>query len=111
MNGAQLKLLSKMKKLITSNHKRFECRSDRDYVEDLLEIGITEEEAWNCILGLNLHFYVFDPKPNYSKDGESLVFKREVNEIMTYIKLKIEKNIGEEEVVCLSFHKDNDRRS
>lgn len=40
----------------------------------------------------------------YVKSPDSLVFKRKINNIMTYIKLKIETK--EEEIVdCLSFHK------
>ena len=110
MNGKQLKLFSKMRKLITLKQRRFEVRPDRDYVMDLLEIGITEEEAWNRILELNNNFYYIDPKPNYSVIGESLTFKREINEVMTYIKIKIEERNEQEEVVCLSFHKDGKRR-
>ena len=53
MNSTQIKLFSNMRKLISNGKRRFECRPDRDYVEDLLEIGITEEEAWNRILELN----------------------------------------------------------
>ena len=110
MNSQQIKLFYKMKKLIVSGKRRFISRKDRDYLKDLLEIGITEKEAWNNILLLNCYFYYPDPKPNYSTKGESLVFKKEINEIMKYIKLKIEINNNGEEVVCLSFHKDNKRR-
>ena len=79
MNSTQIKLFSNMRKLISNGKRRFECRPDRDYVEDLLEIGITEEEAWRYILELNCHFYIPDSKPNYSRNGESLIFKREIN--------------------------------
>ena len=106
MNSNQVKLLSKMKKLINLGHRRFEIRSDRDYLEELLEIGITEKEAWKYILGLNFHFYFVDPKPSFVSNSNTLIFKREINGIMTYIKLKIEDNNGEDETVCLSFHKD-----
>lgn len=110
MNNSQIRLLSKMRKLINEGHRKFQQRSDRDYVEELLDIGITEEEAWFYVLTLKPQFYFPDPKPNYSKDGESLTFKRDINEVRTYIKLKIEKNEkGEEETVCLSFHRDEKR--
>lgn len=105
MTNAQIKLLSRMKKLISLGKRRFEQRPDRDYMDDLMELGIVEEEAWNNIISLTCHFYFQDPKPSYYKSENLLTFKRVVNGQMAYIKLKIEKD-GEEEVVCLSFHKD-----
>lgn len=110
MNNKQIQLFSRMKKLINQNKRRFQPRKDRDYVLDLLDIGITEEEAWECILRLNKNFFFIDPKPSYSSDENSLIFKREINEVNAYIKLKIENNSGEEETVCLSFHRDYKKR-
>jgi len=104
MNSDQLKELSRIKKLVTENKKRFANRFDRDYIEDLLELGITEEEAWQHILSLNQHSYVPDAKPNYSVGHSALVFNKPVNGKMAYIKIKIEKYDGEE-AVCISFHK------
>lgn len=106
MNSNELKILSKMKKLIKQGKRRFSIRKDRDYLEDLLEIGISEAEAWNYILELNSHFYFSDPKPTYYKTNNLLIFKRKINGENVYIKLVIEKNDTEEETVCLSFHKD-----
>ena len=99
-----------MKKMIRQKQRRFQQRPDRDYLADLLEIGITEEEAWNIILTLNKNSYFPDTKPEYYKSGESLVFKREINGVMTYIKLKIENRNKRDEVVCISFHADNKKR-
>ena len=101
-------ILSKMKKLIVQGRRRFQLRQDRDYLADLLEFGLSEEEAWNYILhNINIHFLITDWKPNYNKSGVSLVFIRNINGIDAYIKLKIEKDRkGEEETVCLSFHKN-----
>ncbi len=106
MTNEQIRLLSKMKKLINQGKKRFAQRKDRDYVETLLELGIAEEEAWKYILRLNVNYYCHDFKPFYAKDGESLVFKMKINDNIAYIKLKIEKYNNEEETICLSFHKD-----
>ena len=77
MTGEQLKLLTKMKKLITKGNKRFANRKDRDYLEELLEIGITESLAW-----------------------------QEINGNRVYIKLKIEEYNNKKMTVCLSFHLD-----
>ena len=110
MNTEQRRELSRMKKLIKEGHRRFEQRKDRDYLEELLELGITEEEAWNIILQLNENSFFIDPKPNYSKDEDALIFKRLVNGMNVYIKIKIEYRDMKEETVCLSFHKDERRR-
>lgn len=50
MNQEQLRLLSKMKRLINNGKCRFAIRKDRDYIDDLLKIGITEQMAWEYIL-------------------------------------------------------------
>lgn len=107
MNNEQIKLLSKMKKLIISNRRRFILRKNRDYVKELIELGITEEEAWNYILSLNANYYVVDYKPGYNASSNSLTFKRKIKNEIAYIKLKIEVYEKEEETVCLSFHIDH----
>lgn len=111
MNSEQRRLLSKMKKLIREDKKAFVNRKDRSYEEDLLEIGITEYEAWFVhIMYLQEINYFVDYKPNYYKNGKSLVFKKIINNKLVYIKLKIEKDINNnEECVCLSFHIDKRR--
>ena len=107
MDGEQIKLLSKMKKLIKEGKRKFIPRNDRDYVSDLFELGISEEEAWNYVLMLNSYYYIKDYRPTYSKNGDSLIFKMNVNGITAYIKLKIEIENNIEKTCCLSFHKDN----
>ena len=58
MNQEQIMLLSKMKKLIIKNKRRFAIRNDgTDYISDLAELGLTEDEAWNEILKLNNYFF------------------------------------------------------
>lgn len=107
MNQEQIMLLSKMKKLIIKNKRRFAIRNDgTDYISDLAELGLTEDEAWNEILKLNNYFYYPDPRPYYYYYGSgALIFKKKINENMAYIKLKIEIGNFGEETVCLSFHK------
>lgn len=106
MNNEQIKLLSNMKQLIIKYKRKFQIRPDRDYIQDLLEIGISESEAWNHILSLNNNFFYIDPKPTYRKNNDTLIFLKQINGIDVYIKLRIENNI-EEEVVCISFHKSS----
>lgn len=107
MNSSQILQLTKVKKLIKEGKRRFANRPDRDYVEELLDFGLTEELAWNKILELNKHFYFPDPKPSYATNGEAaLTFKKTINGLIAYIKIKVEKSKDGEETVCLSFHKD-----
>lgn len=106
MTGEQLRKLSKMKKLINSNKKRFMIRRDRDYISELLVIGINEEMAWREILSLSGKDYINDYKPFYAKDGECLTFKKVINGYKVYIKIKIEEYNESEQVLCLSFHID-----
>lgn len=104
MNQEQIMLLSKMKKLIIKNKRRFAIRNDGTYyISDLAELGLTEDEAWNEILKLNNYFYYPDPRPYYGSGA--LIFKKKINENIAYIKLKIEIGNFGEETVCLSFHK------
>lgn len=106
MSGEEIKQLSKMKKLIIAGKRRFQARPDRDYLQDLLDFGLSEEEAWNWIITLNPNYYFFDPRPLYFNGGNALLFQRKINGIVAYIKLNIEKTLNDEEVVCISFHKD-----
>lgn len=107
MKPEQIRQLSEFKKLIVQGKRKFELRKDRNYLEDLLEIGLTIEEAWNQILHLNINNYFFDYKPIYKSDPNVLIFKKEINKLLVYIKLKKEINSTGEIVVCLSFHVDN----
>ena len=105
MNGNQIKYLSEMKKLVKQGKRKFVCRKDRDYTIDLLDIGISEGEAWNEILTLAPIHYVPDPKPRYSIKGkEALVFNKKINGILVYIKIKIESDDGIDKTLCVSFH-------
>ena len=102
MIDEKVKLLSLMKTKICKKEREFKVRNDRDYLIDLLEIGLSVEEAWQQILELNINFYINDSKPSYHKSPNSLTFKKNINGINVYIKLVLE----DEKVVCWSFHKD-----
>ena len=106
MNQQEQQLLNKMKRLIKEGKRYFEIRKDRDYLQDLEEIDISEEEAWNIIESLNFHFYFIDTKPYYNRTNNVLVFKRPINKIIVYIKLKIENLNNNEYTICISFHRD-----
>lgn len=110
MTDKQKRLFAKMKKLINKGCRKFARRKDREYLQDLLEIGITEEKAWQEILSLSSANYQQDYRPFYLKQGDdALVFKKYINGYLIYIKLKIEEYNNKELTVCLSFHIDYKR--
>lgn len=107
MTDQQLRLLAKMKRLVYKGYKKFEDRSDRDNIQDLLDIGISLDEAWKEVLLLSKADYYFDLKPTYAKTGESLTFRKIINGVLVYIKLKIETYNNNETTTCISFHISN----
>ena len=60
MTNEQIRLLSKMKKLINEGKRRFANRKDRDYLASLLELGITESERPSKFIFRLLFFYFFN---------------------------------------------------
>ncbi|MBQ9024174.1 MAG: hypothetical protein IJ105_03015 [Bacilli bacterium] len=108
MNEKQKRELARMKKLVHEGKRKFIIRRDRNYLQDLLEIGISEELAWNEILLLSAYDYVPDYRPFFSKNGnDGLTFKKRINDNLVYIKIKIEEYNKEDATVCLSFHIDH----
>lgn len=75
--------------------------------EALLDIGLTSpEQAWDEALKLSPKHYIDGPCQDADRPGEGKViwiFKKEVNGVLTYIKVKIDSKRG---CVCLSFHED-----
>jgi len=100
--------IKKMRRLIHDNSYTFENRDydGLDYATILLQdFMITPDEAIDIIRNLNIHSWENDKKPSYSNSG-AYVFKRDVNGIKAYIKLKIEENNEGELLVIISFHED-----
>ena len=105
MTNDQIKELNKIKKLIKEGKRRFELRTDRNYIDDLNNLDIKPHDAWQHILSLNKNLYFIDTRYDLKKDNKALTFKKNINKKIAYIKIKIEYN-NNEEVVCLSFHED-----
>lgn len=102
MKQQDIRLLMKMKQAVVEGKCYFKLRNDRDYKQDLLDIGITESECWEHILSLNSNMYFPDPKPIYYQSEEILIFKKNILGNQIYIKLKYMKDSAE--VECWSFH-------
>ena len=99
--------LKKMRRLINEGNRRFVMKRDGRYYYNILieDFGISDTKAWEYIKTLNEHFLWVDMKPNYT-DSSAFIFKRLINGVMAYIKVKIEEGENGEEVVCISFHRD-----
>ncbi|MDD3957424.1 MAG: hypothetical protein PHW40_03395 [Candidatus Izemoplasmatales bacterium] len=103
--------LTRTKRLIRLGRCRFESRQypdGRDYLTVLTEdFMITVAHAWEQISRLTQHLVVCDGKPDYEKDADTYVFKKTINSVVAYIKIKIEHDSHGEVVVVISFHKDD----
>lgn len=109
MSDEIVTFLTRMKKCVNNHQRRFSNRTYNglSYTQVLInDFNITVKEAWDVILTLHKGHFCVDEKPDYYGDNNTYVFKREVNSVMAYIKLKIEIR-NDEQVVCISFHKDN----
>jgi hypothetical protein len=110
-NKTLIAFLVEAKKLISDGKKDFIKRTYTHptgrivrWKEALLDIGLTNPtQAWDEILRLSPGHYLDGPcedtdRPNGKKD--IWIFKKEVNGVQVYIKLKIDTR----GCVCLSFH-------
>lgn len=103
--------LLQMHELIRNGQRYFVKRTIRriSYIQMLADLGLTSvDEAWECVLKLNETHYFSGPE--FDLDDPSCgkviwVFKTDINNMTTYIKLKDE--TSGRGCVCLSFHEDN----
>lgn len=107
-----VQFLTTMRELIHKGRCYFSSRliDGKSYIEILAEdFGITVKKAWEIIVCLRRNEVCSDYKQYYEKDGETYIFKRLVNNVIAYIKIKIEVENSDERVVCISFHRDHKR--
>lgn len=107
--------LLEVKKLVSRGKRTFIRRKGYkkpngetfNYLEALHDIGLTEiSQAWDEVRTLKPQHYIKGPCIDRDRPQEGKVlwiFKKEVNDVTTYIKLKINTAEG---CVCLSFHRD-----
>ena len=99
--------LAKAKKLLSTGKYDFVPR--RKNMQALAQHGLTITDAKNEILGLVVGDYYKGPKqdfdPNHS--GDIWEFKKSIDGIRFYVKVKIIKENGEDVLKCLGFHEDD----
>lgn len=94
------------KKLINNGYFDFVPRKKN--MDSLLFYGLTPIDAKLEILDLDIEDYYSGPDMDYDKTrlGEIWVFKKELDGVTFYIKLKLINENGDDIIKCLSFHED-----
>lgn len=99
--------LERMKKLISAGKYDFVPR--RKNMQALAQHGLTILDAKNEILGLVVGDYYKGPKQDFdsTRPGDIWEFKKDVDGIGFYIKVKITQENGEDILKCMGFHEDD----
>ena len=99
--------LSEVKKLLSMGKYDFVPR--RKNMQALAKNGLTITDAKNEILGLVVGDYYKGPKQDLDSNRPGVIweFKKNIDGMQFYVKVKIVKENGENILKCLSFHKDD----
>lgn len=102
-----LTFLENAKKLVSEGKYDFVPR--RKNMQSLSRYGLTIIDAKNEILGLVIGDYYKGPKQDFDKKkpGEIWEFKKKINGIQFYVKIKIVHQNGEDILKCIGFHEDD----
>ena len=71
-----------------------------------MKYGLTIQDVKDTILSLTCADYIDGPEKDRDAHGSVWIFKKELENKIIYIKLKIETNNNEQKLKCLSFHED-----
>lgn len=99
--------LEKGKNLISTGKYDFVPR--RKNMQALAKNGLTITDAKNEILGLVVGDYYKGPKQDFDSDrpGDIWEFKKNIDGIQFYVKVKIVQENGEDILKCIGFHEDD----
>ncbi|MBO5146016.1 MAG: type II toxin-antitoxin system MqsR family toxin [Lachnospiraceae bacterium] len=99
--------LSEIKKLLSAGKYDFVPR--RKNMQALAQHGLTITDAKNEILGLVVDDYYKGPKQDMdsNRSGDIWEFKKDIDGIQFYVKVKITQENGEDILKCLGFHEDD----
>ncbi len=98
------KYLAEVKRLLSAGKYDFVPR--RKNLQALAQHGLSIADVKNEIFGLVVNDYYKGPKQDFdtNRPGEIWEFKKCVDGIQFYVKLKIVQENGENILKCLSFH-------
>lgn len=99
--------LTKVKRLVSS--KKYDFVPRRKNMQALAQHGLTILDAKDEIIGLVVGDYYKGPKQDFDSNRPGVIweFKKIINGIRFYIKIKIVQENGEEILKCLAFHEDD----
>nr|WP_296262801.1 type II toxin-antitoxin system MqsR family toxin [uncultured Merdimonas sp.] len=99
--------LVRVKKLLSAGKYDFVPR--RKNMQALAQHGLTIMDAKNEILGLVVNDYYKGPKQDFDPNhpGDIWEFKKNVDGMQFYVKVKIVQENGEHILKCLGFHEDD----
>lgn len=99
--------LVNVKRLLSAGKYDFVPR--RKNMQALAQYGLTIADAKNEILGLVVGDYYKGPKRDHdpNRPGDIWEFKKDIDGIQFYVKVKIVKENGEDILKCLGFHEDD----
>lgn len=98
--------LARVKKLVSAGKYDFVPR--RKNLQSLAQHGLTLVDAKNEIIGLVVGDYYKGPKQDFDpkRPGDIWEFKKKVDGVQFYVKIKIVHENGEDILKCLGFHED-----
>ena len=99
--------LTDVKRLLSAGKYDFVSRYKN--MQALAKHGLTITDAKNEILGLVVGDYYKGPKKDYdpNRPGDIWEFKKVIDGIQFYIKVKIVQENGEDILKCIGFHEDD----
>lgn len=99
--------LTKAKKLLTTG--KFDFVPRRKNMQSLAQFGLTIADAKNEISELVVGDYYKGPKNDLdpNRPGDIWEFKKNIDGIQFYVKIKIVQENGQDVLKCIGFHKDD----
>ena len=99
--------LTEVKRLLSAGKYDFVPR--RKNMQALAQHGLTITDAKNEILGLVVGDYYKGPKRDFdpNRPGDIWEFKKNIDGMQFYVKVKIVRENGEDILKCLAFHEDD----
>ena len=106
-NPQLVSFLERVKILVSAGKYDFVPR--RKNMHALAQHGFTIADAKDEILGLSIRNYYKGPKQDYdaARPGHIWEFKKNIDGIQFYIKVKIVQENDEDILKCLGFHEDD----